>query len=185
LELAADSTDASHRAIRLNRQAAQCSARLAAEAWSILLDYGEGGFFEERRIALRSLGAVGERKHRRSSGRGGCGPPLRIILLPRAFVRSSRGVPRLLAFGLLFQPHDKLIGDFPTKMSRLTALHQTLLQENGAPRIGHEYPGSGQKNVAGAVMHLDTAPEQNGIAGHTQSVSEPVKIRSIVRKDSP
>src|SRR4029077_20145923 len=61
LELAADSTDASHRAIRLNRQAAQCSARLAAEAWSILLDYGEGRFFRRTKKSVRqSWGGWGE-----------------------------------------------------------------------------------------------------------------------------
>src|ERR1700719_3493533 len=105
--------------------------------------------------------------------------------MPRAFVRDGSRVPGFLAFQLVIQPHNILVRDFPTKMSCLAALHQTLLQENGAPRVGHKYSGSGQNNVTGAVMHLDPAPEQIGVAGHTQPVSKPIKIRSIVPKDSP
>src|SRR5260370_23384261 len=40
--------------------------------------------------------------------------------------------------------------------------------------MGNECPGSRQTNFAGAVMPLDIAPEQSGIAGATQPVSKPV-----------
>jgi hypothetical protein len=158
--------------------------------YSITAEAGFSRKNEERKRWSGGFGAVRQREHRRSSGRGRCsragsGAPLRITWPARALRRNSRGVPRALAFRLFLKPHNKLIRDFPAKIFGLAALHQTLLQKNGAPRIGNKCPRSRQKNIPGAVMHLDPAPEQHGIAGHTQPVSKPLVMGSIVRKDSP
>jgi hypothetical protein len=40
----------------------------------------------------------------------------------------------------------------------LAALLEILLEEDGAAGIGNEDAGSGQKDIAGAILHLHTAP---------------------------
>jgi hypothetical protein len=52
-------------------------------------------------------------------------------------------------------------------MLHLTALLRMLFKENRAARIGYKHSRSRIKIVAGAVMHLDPAPQKGGIAGHT------------------
>src|SRR5216683_2557504 len=194
LELAADSTEASCTAVRLGM--AEPPRLFRRVGWLRPVRFYSittGDRFSRKEKGGRgsgSFGAVTQWEHRRSSGRGDCSRsgsrgPLRIACLTRALRRSGRRLTRLLALCLLVEPHNELIGDFPAKISGLAPLHQTLFQKNGAPRIGTQGPGSGQKDIAGAVMHLDPAPEQSGIARHTRPVSKPLVMGSIVRKDSP
>jgi hypothetical protein len=40
----------------------------------------------------------------------------------------------------------------------LATLFEILLEKDGAAGIGDEDPGSGQKDISGAILHLHTAP---------------------------
>lgn len=77
-------------------------------------------------------------------------------------------VANLFILDFFFQTHNKLIRNFPAEVSLLSVLHQALLQENGTPGISDKNARCGQQDVAGAVMHLDPAPQETGIAGHTR-----------------
>src|SRR5271155_2432310 len=67
----------------------------------------------------------------------------------------------------LFQANDVLVGDFPPKMLLHATLLEALLQKDGAARIRHKCAGRWQKDVSGAVLHLNPAPKESRIAGHT------------------
>ncbi len=68
--------------------------------------------------------------------------------------------------GFLFDPDQVLIRDFPAEVLVLAALLEILFEEDGAAGIGDEDAGSGQEDVAGAVLHLNPAAEKRGVAGH-------------------
>jgi len=68
-----------------------------------------------------------------------------------------------------FQSNDVLIGNFPPKISHLSALGYVLLKKNGAARIGNEGTGSRQQNITGAIVHFDLAPKEGGVPGHTMT----------------
>jgi hypothetical protein len=42
----------------------------------------------------------------------------------------------------------------------LAALLEILFQENGPARISHKRAGSGQQDIAGAILHLHTTAEK-------------------------
>lgn len=108
-----------------------------------------------RRGAGRTL-HLGIRGHRRSlCGVRSCGGR-------RGFCRRLLG-----SFCLLFKAHDILVGDFPAEIPLRAALLETLLKKYGAARISHKRAGCGQKDVSGAVLHLNPAPKKSRIAGHT------------------
>src|SRR6266705_1001205 len=54
----------------------------------------------------------------------------------------------------------------------LAALLEILFEEDGAAGICHEGAGGGQKDVAGAILHLYATPEIGGVPSHLYSVSE-------------
>ena len=62
--------------------------------------------------------------------------------------------------GLFFEANDVLIGDFPAEMLLLAVQFEVLLEKDGAAGISHKGAGSRQKNIAGAVLHLDPTPEK-------------------------
>ncbi len=68
--------------------------------------------------------------------------------------------------GLLFDANQALIWDLPAEVLVLAALLEVLLQEDGAAGIGDKSAGSGQKDIAGAVLHLHTTPEKGRVASH-------------------
>jgi hypothetical protein len=70
------------------------------------------------------------------------------------------------SFGLLFDANQALIRDLPTEVLVLAALLEVLLEEDGAAGIGDKDAGSGQKDIAGAVLHLHTTPEKRRVASH-------------------
>src|SRR5208282_731895 len=109
--------------------------------------FGDGGFASLRFGSGR--GRLGACSSRRS--RGAC-----------AAWGSFR---RRLRF--LFQANDVLVGDFPPKMFLHATLLEALLQKYGAARIRHKCAGRRQKDVSGAVLHLNPAPKESRIAGHT------------------
>ena len=74
--------------------------------------------------------------------------------------------------GLFLDAHQILIGNFPAEMLVLAALLEILFEEDGAAGIGDEDARSGQKDIAGAVLHLYTTPQKGGETSHTvRSVS--------------
>jgi hypothetical protein len=67
---------------------------------------------------------------------------------------------------LFFDAYQILIWDFPAEVLVLSALLEILFEENGAAGIGHESAGRGQKDIAGAILHLHATPEKGGVASH-------------------
>lgn len=61
---------------------------------------------------------------------------------------------------LLFNPHDVLVGNFPSKMLLRAALLEMLFQKDGPARIRNERTGRRQKNVPGAVLDFNPAPKE-------------------------
>lgn len=64
--------------------------------------------------------------------------------------------------GFRFFPyaHQALIGDFPAEMSVLAPLLKILLEEDGTAGVCNKNAGSGQKNIASAILHFHTTPEK-------------------------
>jgi hypothetical protein len=130
----------------------------------------------ERNFARGSggLGAVRERKETGTTSGGGCGATRLFAGLGRdgSFGRGcgscgcGNGVYGGTGVRLFFDAHQILIGDFPAEVLVLATLLEVLLEENGTTGIGDESAGSGQKDIAGAILHLHTAPEKGGIASH-------------------
>ena len=77
--------------------------------------------------------------------------------------RGSTGV------GFFFDAHQILIRDFPAEVLVLSALLEMLFEEDGTARIGDESAGSGQEDIAGAILHLNSTPEKGGVASHPVS----------------
>ena len=110
-----------------------------------------------------------ERKDtRRASGRSGGSGAERLFVRfgrDRSFGcgcgrRRSRGrVHGSAGVRLFFDAHQILIGNFPAKMPVLAALLEVLFKENGATGIGDKGAGGGQKDIAGAILHLNPAPQ--------------------------
>ena len=48
----------------------------------------------------------------------------------------------------------------------LALLHEALFEEDRATGVGHKGTGSRQKDISGAILHLNPASEKRGIAGH-------------------
>jgi hypothetical protein len=68
------------------------------------------------------------------------------------------GTLRRLRF--LFEAHNVLVGNLPTEMLLRATLLKMLFQKDGAARIRHERAGRRQKDVSGAVLHFNPAPEK-------------------------
>ncbi len=51
-------------------------------------------------------------------------------------------------------------------MFKLAVLLEMLLEEDGAAGIGDECAGCGQKDIAGAILHLNPTPEKSRVASH-------------------
>ena len=112
-----------------------------------------------------------ERENGRARARSGCGSQSRLRLAVRIwndgrFGRSAgphgnaRGVGGDAGFRFFFNADQELIGNFPAEVAVLAALLEILFEENGTARIGDENAGSGQKNIASAILHFHTSPEK-------------------------
>lgn len=127
---------------------------------------------------------MGERKDRGctagSAGRGG-GRVARIFR--RSWLRGSvrgrsrfsrgRGAIGRCALSVQFLDADNiLIGNLPAELFLMSVLFEMFFEEDGTAGIGGKRAGRGQKDIAGAVLHLDPAPEKGRIAGHTGSSVE-------------
>jgi len=126
------------------------------------------------------LCAMGERKERRcatgSAGRGGRVARifgwswLRGSVRGRSRFSRGRGAIGRCALSIQFLDADNiLIGNFPTELFLLPTLFEMFFEEDGTPGIRGKRAGRGQKNIAGAVLHLDPTPEKGRVAGHTGS----------------
>jgi hypothetical protein len=73
---------------------------------------------------------------------------------------------RSVGLRLLFDAHEILVRDFPAEMLMLAVLLEMLFEEDGATGIGDECARGGQKDVAGAILHLHAAPEKSRVASH-------------------
>jgi hypothetical protein len=123
------------------------------------------------------LGAMGERKERGcttgSAGGGGVAKVfgwswLRGSVRGRGRFSSGRGGIGRCAVSVQFLDADNiLIGNLPSELLLLPTLFEMLFEEDGAAGIGDKGARSGQKDITGAVLHLDPAPEKGRIAGHT------------------
>jgi len=96
------------------------------------------------------VGLGGERSFGLGFGSGGSGAP----------IRGSSSV------WLFFDAHQILIRDFPAEVLVLSALLETLFEEDGTAGIGYESAGSRQEDIAGAILHLNSTPEKGGVASH-------------------
>lgn len=68
--------------------------------------------------------------------------------------------------GFFFDAYQILVRDFPSEVLLLSALFEMLFEEDGTAGIGDENAGGGQKDIAGAILHLDSTPEKRGVASH-------------------
>jgi hypothetical protein len=115
--------------------------------------------------------AVIERENGSAGARGSCGSQ-RCVRLTVGFgdsgwFRSGGGLPgssgRVSGHSrlwLFFNANQALIGNLPAEVAVLAALLKILLEKNGTAGIGHEDAGSGQKNIASAILHFHTSPEK-------------------------
>src|SRR6266481_5551776 len=129
------------------------------------------------------LWAMGEWKERGctagSAGRGGSGVArifgsswLRgsVRGRSRSWFSRGRGAIGRCAVSVQFLDADNvLIGNLPAELFLLSALFEMFFEEDGTAGIGGKRAGRGQKDIAGAVLHLDPAPQKGRIAGHTGS----------------
>ncbi len=125
----------------------------------------------ESRENLGGFGAVADRKDGCASACSGCGGQGG-VRLPFATGRNFRfgGGRRLRSNGsgvcgdagvrLFLDANQALIGNFPAEVAVFAALLEILLEEDGTAGIGHENTGSGQKNIASAILHFHTTPEE-------------------------
>ena len=68
--------------------------------------------------------------------------------------------------GFFFDAYQILVRDFPSEVLLLSALFEMLFEEDGTAGIGDENAGGGQKDIAGAILHLHSTPEKRGVASH-------------------
>ena len=124
------------------------------------------------------LGAVGNGEEAGSATGGGSGSSAARLIgglgLDSSFGRGlgsggrGKGVPGSASVRLFFDAHQALIWDFPAEMLVLAALLEILFEENRASGIGDEDAGSRQKDIAGAILHLNAAPEKSGVPRHPE-----------------
>ena len=72
----------------------------------------------------------------------------------------------LWSFGAFIQMNYTVVRDFPAEVPVLSALLEILFQKDGAAGIGDKSAGGGQKDIAGAILHLHATPEKGGVASH-------------------
>jgi hypothetical protein len=125
------------------------------------------------------LWAIGERKESGgTAGSTGCGAGGIFLVFGRrgrlscfrgqGRIRGGRsGIGRSAVGVQILDADNILIGDFPAKLFLLPTLFEMFFEEDGTAGIGDKSARRGQKDIAGAVLHLDPAPEKGGIAGHT------------------
>jgi len=101
-------------------------------------------------------------------GRGGQGC-VRLTLGPRdkfrfrrrgRFHGNARGIGGDAWFWFFFDTNQALVGNFPAKVAMLPALLEMLLEKDGTAGIGNENAGSGQKNIASAILHFHPTPQK-------------------------
>ncbi len=107
--------------------------------------------------ALGFFKAIAEREKRRVLARGGAGD--------RGGCGGGGGGPGG-GRGFFLNANDALVGNLPAEMFLLAARFKTLFKENGAAGIRREGAGSGQNDIAGAILYLDLASEKVGVASH-------------------
>jgi hypothetical protein len=122
---------------------------------------------------------MGERKERGctagSAGRGGSRVArffgwswLRGSVRGRSWFSRGRGAIGRCAVSVQFlDAHNILIGNLPAKLFLLSTLFEMFFEEDGTAGIGGKRASRGQKDIAGAVLHLDPTPEKGRVAGHT------------------
>ena len=112
-----------------------------------------------------------ERENGRTDARGGCGSQgcVRLTVWIGDDGRFGSGgglhgnagrVRSDAGFRFFSDAHQALIGNLPAEVAVLAALLEILLQEDGTAGIGDENAGSGQKNIASAILHFHTTPEK-------------------------
>ena len=75
-------------------------------------------------------------------------------------LRGARGRLRSRGKFDFTEPNDALVGNFPAEVALFAALLEMMLEEDGTAGIGDENAGSGQKNIASAILHFHTTPEE-------------------------
>jgi hypothetical protein len=159
----------------LNRGRHETGICSAQNEETIVAEFGldTDGSKSEKRSG--SLGAVGERQDAGSAaGRSG-GSAERLVVR----LRCNRSFGRGLGTGLdgdtaggnsgvrfFFDAHQILIRNFPPEVLVLPALLEILLQKDRPPGIRHKNPRGGQKDLAGAILHLYVTPEKRRVASH-------------------
>jgi hypothetical protein len=68
--------------------------------------------------------------------------------------------------GFFFDAYQILVRDLPAEVLLLSALFEMLFEEDGTAGIGDESARSGQKDIAGAILHLHSTPKKRGVASH-------------------
>jgi hypothetical protein len=73
--------------------------------------------------------------------------------------------------GFFFDAYQILVRDFPAEVLVLSALLEILFEEDRTSGISDESARGGQKDIAGAILHLHATPEKRGVASHPAPVS--------------
>ena len=73
---------------------------------------------------------------------------------------NGRGTGSYAGFRSFFDAHQALIRNLPAEVTVFATLLEMLLEEDGTAGIGDKNAGSGQKNIASAVLHFHTTPEK-------------------------
>src|SRR5262249_30664886 len=81
----------------------------------------------------------------------------------------------------LFDLVNVLVGNFPAEVASLAALFDVLLQKDRTSGIRRKGAGSGQQDIAYAVLYSDPAAEELGERRHACQSAKGVKEGSIVR----
>ena len=88
----------------------------------------------------------------------------------RSWFSRGRGAIGRCAVSVQFLDADNvLIGNLPAKLFLVSTLFEMFFEEDGTAGIGGKRASCGQKDIAGAVLHLDPTPQKGRIAGHTGS----------------
>lgn len=111
----------------------------------------------------RENGGAGARRGRSSQGRlrfaAGIGNDSR-FRSGRGLRGCARRVSRDARLRLFFDANQTLIGNLPAEVAVFAALLEILFEEYGTAGIGDENAGSGQKNIASAILHFHTTTEK-------------------------
>src|SRR6266849_4207971 len=120
------------------------------------------------------FGAVGEREDA-GGAPGRSGGSERLVVRVGHGRRFGRGFGsvgygdsgcRSAGVRFFFDAHQILVRDFPAEVLVLSALLEILFEEDGTAGIGDESAGGRQKDIAGAILHLNSTPEKGGEASH-------------------